>query len=182
METFTIREAAERCEVSYQAMRRRVDRGSLQAVHKDGVRRIPRTELERAGLWPGAVSGTPEEVQRLQAENEGLRRELRELRLLPQQVDAEREARERVEQTLYQERAEKQTALAERESVAAEKSAVETELREAEQARAEAEARAKAEADVAAELREQERRLAQAGFFERRRLLRDLRARGVSPK
>ncbi len=83
METFTIREAAERCEVSYQAMRRRVDRGSLQAVHKDGVRRIPRAELERAGLWPGAQAGAPAEVQRLQAENEDLRRELRELRLLP---------------------------------------------------------------------------------------------------
>lgn len=29
METFTIREAAERCQVSYEALRRRVDRGSV---------------------------------------------------------------------------------------------------------------------------------------------------------
>jgi hypothetical protein len=69
METFTIREAAERCEVSYQAVRKRVDRGSVQVVHKDGVRRIPQAELERAGLWPGARMGAPAEVQRLQGEN-----------------------------------------------------------------------------------------------------------------
>jgi len=162
METFTIREAAERCEVSYQAMRRRVDRGSLQAVHKDGVRRIPRAELERAGLWPGVRSGAPEEVQRLQAENEDLRRELRELRLLPQQVDAEREARERVEAALHQERAEKQTVLAEKETVATEKMSMEEELREVEQARVEASA--------------QLDRVARSGFFERRRLLRAMRA------
>lgn len=162
METFTIREAAERCEVSYQAIRRRVDRGSLQAVHKDGVRRIPRAELERAGLWPGAQSGAPEEVQRLQAEIEDLRRELRELRLLPQQVDAEREARERVEAALHQERAEKQTVLAEKDTVVTEKRSVEDELREVERARVEASA--------------QLDQVAQAGFFEPRRLLRATRA------
>ncbi len=162
METFTIREAAERCEVSYQAMRRRVDRGSLQAVHKDGVRHIPRAELERAGLWPGARSGAPEEVQRLQAENEDLRRELRELRLLPQQVGAEREARERVEQALHQERAEKQAALAERTAATEEKKGIEEELRTVEAAQVVAFSRLE--------------RVAQAGFFERRRLLRELRS------
>ena len=54
METFTIPEAAERCQVSYEALRRRADRGSVQTVRRDGVRRIPRTELERIGLWPGS--------------------------------------------------------------------------------------------------------------------------------
>lgn len=159
METFTIREAAERCEVNYQAMRRRVDRGSLQAVHKDGVRRIPRAELERAGLWPGAQSAAPEEVQRLQAENEELRRELR---LLPQQVDAEREARQRVEVALHQERAEKHTTLAEKETVETEKRSAEEELREVELARVEAST--------------QLEQVVRAGFFERRRLLRAMRA------
>lgn len=110
METFTIREAAERCQLSYQAMRRRVDRGSIQVLVKEGVRRIPRTELERVGLWRGSASDAPEALQRLQAENERLRRELRELRQLPAQVDAERQARERVEEAFHRARAEQQTA------------------------------------------------------------------------
>jgi len=110
VQTFSIREAAERCAVSYQAMRRRVDRGSVQALTTDGVRRIPRSELERVGLWPGAKAGAPQEVQRLQAELERARGELRELRLLPQRVDAEREARERIEQAFHREHAERREA------------------------------------------------------------------------
>jgi len=110
METFTIREAAERCQVSYEALRRRVDRGSVQTLRKDGVRRIPRAELERVGLWQGARSDSPEQVQRLQSELERLRGELRELRLLPRKVDAERQARELIETTLHEERASRQTA------------------------------------------------------------------------
>jgi hypothetical protein len=35
-------------------LRKKVDRGALRVVKHDGVRRIPRSELERAGLWPGA--------------------------------------------------------------------------------------------------------------------------------
>jgi hypothetical protein len=168
METFTIREAAERCEVSYQAMRKRVDRGSVQVVHKDGVRRIPRAELERIGLWPGAQADAPAEIKRLQAKLDQAHQELKKLRLLPQQVEVERETRERVEQALHEERAEKKS--------------VEQELREVERVQGEieaqrraAEAKLQAEAGIAGELRERERRLAQAGFFERRRLLRDLR-------
>jgi hypothetical protein len=147
METFTIREAAERCEVSYEALRRRADRGSIQTVRRDGVRRIPRGELERIGLWPGARSDAPEEVQRLQAELERARGELRELRLLPMKVDAERKARELIEASLHQERAEKQS--------------LELQLREIEQARVDASSRLEA--------------LSQAGFFARRRILRELR-------
>jgi len=37
VETFSIREAAERCGVSYQAMRKRVDRESVRVVKRDGV-------------------------------------------------------------------------------------------------------------------------------------------------
>lgn len=161
METFTIREAAERCEVSYQAVRKRVDRGSVQIVHKEGMRRIPRAELERVGLWPGAQADAPAEIQRLQAELDQAHQELKKLRLLPQQVEAEREGRERVEQTLHQERAEKQAAVAERETALTQKKGVEEELCEVEQARVEASSRLE--------------RVVQAGFFERRRLLRDLR-------
>src|ERR1700749_3141366 len=50
METFTFAEAAEVTGVSKKALRNRVYRGNLQAVLRDGVRRIPRSELERAGL------------------------------------------------------------------------------------------------------------------------------------
>jgi hypothetical protein len=147
METFTIREAAERCEVSYEALRRRADRGSIQTVRRDGVRRIPRGELERIGLWPGARFDAPEEVQRLQAELERARGELRELRLLPMKVDAERKARELIEASLHQERAEKQS--------------LEFQLREIEQARVDASSRLEV--------------FSQAGFFARRRILRELR-------
>ncbi len=144
METFTIREAAGRCNMSYQALRRRVDRGSLQVLTKDGARRIPRAELERAGLWPGAQSGAPEEIQRLQDELERLQGELRELRPLPQKVDAERAAREEIEQAFHRERSERQ---------AAEQQLLGTQ-----------------------EAREWRERLATAGWRERRRLLRELRA------
>ncbi len=147
METFTIREAAERCEVSYEALRRRADRGSIQTVRKDGVRRIPRVELERVGLWPGARSDAPEEVQRLQADLERAHGELRELRLLPRKVDAERRSRELVEMTLHQERAEKQT--------------LEMQLHEIEQAHVEASTKLEA--------------LSNVGFLARRRILRELR-------
>ena len=147
METFTIREAAERCEVSYEALRRRADRGSVQTIRKDGVRRIPRGELERVGLWPGARSDAPEEIQRLQAELEQARGELRELRLLPRKVDAEQKARELIEAKLHEERSTRQS--------------LECQLREIEQARV----------DASRKLEQ----LAQVGYFARRRLLRDLR-------
>lgn len=147
METYTIREAAERCQVSYEALRRRVDRGSVQTTRKDGVRRIPRTELERIGLWPGARSDAPEEVQRLQAELERVREELRELRLLPRKVDAERRTRELIETALHQERATSQS--------------LELQLHEIEQAHD----------DTAVKLQQ----LTTAGFFARRRLIRELR-------
>lgn len=147
METFTIREAAERCEVSYEALRRRADRGSIQTVRREGVRRIPRGELERVGLWPGARSDAPEEVQHLQAELERARGELRELRLLPMKVEAERKARELIETSLHQERAEKQ--------------GLDLQLREIEQAHIEASSKLEA--------------LSQASFLARRRILRELR-------
>jgi hypothetical protein len=111
METFSIREAAEHCGVSYQAMRKRVDRGSVQIVKRDGVRRIPRVELERAGLWPGARQGDNEEVAGLRQENERLREELVQHRQLTERaeaaVDAERQARDRVELEFHRERAER---------------------------------------------------------------------------
>lgn len=111
------------------------------------MRRIPQRELERVGLWPGARSDAPEEVQRLQAELEHVRDELRELRLLPRKVDAERKARELVETSLHEERATRQS--------------LELQLHKVEHAHVEASSKLE--------------QLSQVGFFARRRLLRELR-------
>jgi excisionase family DNA binding protein len=48
--TYTITEAADLTGLSRKAIARRVERGSLRSVVRNGRRRIPRTELERAGL------------------------------------------------------------------------------------------------------------------------------------
>ena len=102
-----MREAAEMCGISYQAMRTRVDRGQIQVVKRDGTRRIPEGELETAGLLGGPAD--PEIVQ-LRSENAQLRQELQAMRTLPARVEAEREARDRMEQAFHQARAEKQVA------------------------------------------------------------------------
>lgn len=114
METFTIREAAERCELSYQAMRKKVDRGTVRVVKHDGVRRIPRAELERARLWPGARADDAPDVAALREETERLRRDLASHRQLTKRAqtvaDVERQARELTEQELHRERAERLSA------------------------------------------------------------------------
>src|SRR3712207_4389305 len=60
METYTIAEVAELTGASPKAIRNRVDRGQLRAVKRDGVRRIPRSELTRAGLMPDNGQRPPE--------------------------------------------------------------------------------------------------------------------------
>ncbi|MGE5636589.1 MAG: excisionase family DNA-binding protein [Nocardioidaceae bacterium] len=57
MEKLTIKEAAERCGISTDAIRKRVDRGTLESVKEGRVRLIPRAALEEAGLWPGSNGG-----------------------------------------------------------------------------------------------------------------------------
>jgi len=74
MQSYTVREAAEICGISYQAMRTRVDRGQLQVIKRDGTRRITEGELETAGLLGG--SSDPE-IVRLRSENAELRQKLR---------------------------------------------------------------------------------------------------------
>lgn len=103
-ETYSIREAADVCQLSYEAMRARVARGVVRSVKRDGVRHIPRTELERAGVWPGSQESSGD-LEDLNAENARLRDELRELRLIPERIErewlgrvqAEHDARERAE-------------------------------------------------------------------------------------
>jgi excisionase family DNA binding protein len=50
LRTYTITEAAEATGLSRKAIARRVERGSLRSVVRNGRRRIPRSELVRAGL------------------------------------------------------------------------------------------------------------------------------------
>jgi excisionase family DNA binding protein len=50
LRTYTITEAAELTGLSRKAIARRVERGSLRSVVRNGRRRIPRSELARAGL------------------------------------------------------------------------------------------------------------------------------------
>jgi excisionase family DNA binding protein len=50
LRTYTITEAAEATGMSRKAIARRVERGSLRSVVRNGRRRIPRSELVRAGL------------------------------------------------------------------------------------------------------------------------------------
>ena len=101
--TYTIREASEFCGVSMALMRRRADRGQLRTVLKDGVRHIPHSELERAGLVPDA------EKHVLEREVLHLRAEITELRLLPERIErewrgkleAEQRARELIQQDAH---------------------------------------------------------------------------------
>jgi chromosome segregation ATPase len=53
MEMFTIAEAAEATGLTKKALRNRVDRGQVRSVLREGMRHIPRSELERAGLLLG---------------------------------------------------------------------------------------------------------------------------------
>jgi hypothetical protein len=115
-ELLTIRQAARVCQLGPQALRRRVDRGTIQAVKgHDGLRRIPRAELERAGLWPGQPHGGQE--LELRAE---LQRAHRELAGLGARADAEQQARERAELAHHQARAAQRTAEAQHAQLAAE--------------------------------------------------------------
>lgn len=90
METYTLAEAAALTATSVQALRRRADRGTLRTVQRDGKRRVPRSELERAGLRVGPPADTAELVAELTATIVAQERELAALRALPAQVQTER--------------------------------------------------------------------------------------------
>lgn len=117
METLTLRQAAELCGVSVKAMRNRADRGSIQTVLQGGERRVPRSELERAGLVPDAeLRQLREEVSRLRSELAGQRRLVESTE---KAAEAERVARERAELAVVEQRAEAAAAQArERQAIA----------------------------------------------------------------
>jgi hypothetical protein len=165
METLTIVEAAEASGISKKAMRNRVDRGQIRSVLRDGVRRIPRSELERAGLSAGVPfeaaslpqddpGSPPAEAGATEAWKEVLERlerqagELAELRVLTRRAESLREERDRLEAAVHRERAERQAAEAQLAELA---QAQETDAQRLEQ-------------------------LMGASFFARRRLVRELRA------
>jgi excisionase family DNA binding protein len=125
--TVTISEAAALTGLSKTAVRRRVERGSLPAVVRDGVRRIPVSELERQGLLaspgPAALPSGDEEPEAAPAPGHpawgelldrlvAQERELAGHRLLAAQaeslgaqVEGERRAREAAEAALHEARA-----------------------------------------------------------------------------
>jgi hypothetical protein len=114
MLTYTLREAADLCDTTVKALRNRADRGSLQTVLRDGERRVPHVELERAGLLPDA------ELKNLRRRVELLTDELTTYRQLvvstEREAKAERKAREQLEVALF----ERQAAATQAEAAAAE--------------------------------------------------------------
>ncbi|MDQ3971073.1 MAG: helix-turn-helix domain-containing protein [Thermoproteota archaeon] len=162
METLTIAEAAEATGLTKKAIRNRVDRGQLRAVLRDGVRRIPRSELDRAGLdadsleagdgadiRQGAASRQPKETSAWAELLDRLERqagELAELRVLTREAESLREDRERLEGAFHEARARA----------------------------SELEAKLDVERQATAKQLEQ---VASARWWERRRLLRELRDR-----
>ncbi len=153
MKTYTTQEAAELTGSTVRALRKRIDRGQLRAVQQGRYWRIPHVELERLGLirpegtnGGQGTGGTAGDATVLAA----LEHERAERRRLAQEVARLRPLTahvERITEDLYRERAERLAA----------------------------ESRASEARSAAEELRERELALAAAGFFARRRMLRELR-------
>lgn len=112
-----LHDAAELCDTSYTALRKRADRGTLRTVKVGKTRMVPRSELERAGLLPGA------EERRLAARVAELEAEIRTVRLLTEraesELEAERDARTRAESAMHEHRAVARAAAAQSEAAAA---------------------------------------------------------------
>ena len=65
--TYTIAEAAELTGLSRKAIARRIERGSLRSLVRNGRRLVPRSELVRAGLVPEEGAAAPEPASTWQA-------------------------------------------------------------------------------------------------------------------
>jgi len=114
MESYTFAQAEQLTGTSRKALRNRVYRGQLESVLRGGVRRIPRSELERAGLLredgeigeiPELTHGTSHEtpmINDLLDRLEAQAAELGELRALTREADSLRADRERLEASLYE--------------------------------------------------------------------------------
>lgn len=86
VETYSTAEAARLTDITVRALRKRIERGTLRAVRRDDGWRIPRSELERAGLRIGRAAEPGELVRELTDTIRRQERELTQLRALPQRV------------------------------------------------------------------------------------------------
>jgi excisionase family DNA binding protein len=120
VETYTLREASDLTGLSYEALRTRVDRGQIRAV-KQGrgrTRRVPRAELEAAGLnVEEQPASTSQVVSALLAKLETQAAELASLRqlevragTLAAQIEAEKKSRELMELEAHRLRAQIEAA------------------------------------------------------------------------
>jgi excisionase family DNA binding protein len=155
MKTYTTQEAAELTGSSVRALRKRIERGQLRAVQHGRYWKIPHVELERTGMLGPEGTTRGQETEGTTGPDVVMRAlvfERAERARLTQELARLRPLPERIEQItedLHRERAERLAA----------------------------EARTTEALSVAEELRVAERGLAEAGFFERRRILRELRRR-----
>jgi hypothetical protein len=148
-------QAGEHTRSSVRALRKRIERGQLRAVQHGRYRKIPHAELERVGMLTPEGTTRGQETKGTEgpdvvlAELDRIRAERQRLTQELARLRPLPEQVDRVTENLHRERAERMTA----EAQASEALSVVEELRTAEQA------------------------LATAGFFERWRMLRELRHR-----
>jgi excisionase family DNA binding protein len=90
METYTTAEAARLTGTTVRALRKRIERGTLRAARGGGGWRIPRSELERAGLHISPPAEATELVAELAETIRRQERELAALRALPAKVEQHR--------------------------------------------------------------------------------------------
>jgi excisionase family DNA binding protein len=90
METYTTAEAARLTGTTVRALRKRIERGTLRAARTGEGWRIPRSELERAGLHISAPVPATELVRELVETIRRQERELIALRALPAKVEQHR--------------------------------------------------------------------------------------------
>ncbi len=100
-----VNEAAELVGISPAALRRRVDRGTLQAVHHGSRVMIPRVALMRAGLIPSTEPSTEEQLAAKGTELVALSTQLDTLRRECAGLRAELDAKALVEPQLHEARA-----------------------------------------------------------------------------
>jgi excisionase family DNA binding protein len=126
METYTTAEAARLTGTTVRALRKRIERGTLRAARAGEGWRIPRSELERAGLHISAPVPATELVRELAETIRRQERELIALRALPAKVEQHRHTlaaldveRQEAQRRAAQSDAEAQALRAEVEQIAA---------------------------------------------------------------
>jgi excisionase family DNA binding protein len=153
MRTYTTQEAAELTGTSVRALSKRIERGQLRAVQHGRYWRIPHAELERLEMIGPERTARGQGTQGTDGPD-----------VMMAALEREHAERERLTQEL-----------ARRRPLPAQIERVTEELHRERAGRMAAEAKVLEALGTAEELRAAERALADAGFFERRRMLRELR-------